>query len=406
MIFTRKFQYSSVCIFLLSLGLAHQSWGAATRAEAKALPAGAVELGGDFTKIAISGPAWSIYYGAKDKYFTLTGSGQTPLACEPGTFGGDPMPNVAKKCFAVPQCDPETKEPKSSKKCYNVGAEVVISKACAADNQNCSYESDGVILYGVFGAGKFLKKDVSGKGSIACSPATFGSDPAPNVVKNCYHFPVKRDRQEIVVNLGNKAAPVTFEVGDSMSYTWVESVDDVKVLSGEGKFEDFFAKDHKPVAGGGFNPQGKNATKLAGPIKLTALKPGKINMTIKWVKFTEDARTPTQATILPDIPATSKFPFAHTEKITVAVGDFIVLHAGYEVGRLKVCHRASSRNGNLKVVERGFHYLNDFDKPDTHYIQGVKAGDDFLSIEKFDCLTNESLYRGPWQQIPVKVYEP
>ncbi len=125
MISVKKVQLSSLSFFslrkltagffLFSLVQVHQSWGAATKSEAKVLPSGAVELGGDFTKIAISGPSWSVYYGAKDNYFILTGSGRTPLACEPGTFGGDPMPNVAKKCYFVPQCDPETKDPKPAR---------------------------------------------------------------------------------------------------------------------------------------------------------------------------------------------------------------------------------------------------------------------------------------------------
>jgi hypothetical protein len=64
---------------------------------------------------------------------------------------------------------------------------VRVIQSCAADFGSCSYGGDGMVVYGR--PGKTVSKQVTGKGSLACSPQTFGSDPAPNVPKNCFFLP-------------------------------------------------------------------------------------------------------------------------------------------------------------------------------------------------------------------------
>jgi hypothetical protein len=151
-------------------------------------PAGAQEIGPDMTVVAIDGPKWTVFYGVGKTWASITGSGVSVLQCAPPTFGGDPAPNVAKKCFATGQTN---------------GA-----YSCAVDLKNCAYTGDGRVIYGV--TGKFVSLDVKGAGSLVCQPATFKTDPAPNVPKNCFFMaqtPAERAAAVAAAAAAAKATP-------------------------------------------------------------------------------------------------------------------------------------------------------------------------------------------------------
>ncbi|BCE02100.1 hypothetical protein [Marinicellulosiphila megalodicopiae] len=131
-------------------------------------PANALEIGGDFTKVAIDGKNWTVYYGANGTFVTLSGTGKSPMQCEPNTFGIDPVPNVPKKCFVS-------------------GTDIRVIPSRAKDFGTFTPPGNGMVMYGVHN--KFLTKNVTGGAAFSCAPATFGSDPAPNIPKNCFFFP-------------------------------------------------------------------------------------------------------------------------------------------------------------------------------------------------------------------------
>ena len=144
-------------------------------------PAGAVQIATDLANIAVRGASWTIYYGVNNSWYSVSGSGSAAMQCRPSTFGGDPAPNVAKKCFATGQ--------------------PAVVQACAGDGGTCSYSGDGIVLYGAYSPTTYTggmlfsrpqqtTKGVLGAGSLICQPSTFGvADPAPNVPKNCFFFP-------------------------------------------------------------------------------------------------------------------------------------------------------------------------------------------------------------------------
>jgi hypothetical protein len=111
------------------------------------------------------GATATVYYGVNGKYLQRTLSGT--FTCSPATFGSDPASGVLKSCYPVVTVLP-----------------AAATAACASDYGTCTVPpgSSAVVYYGA--KGTYLYKTLSG--SLTCSPATFGGDPVPGVLKSCY----------------------------------------------------------------------------------------------------------------------------------------------------------------------------------------------------------------------------
>ena len=89
----------------------------------------------------------------------------TPTTCAPASFGGtDPAFGVLKTCYLAP-----------------LGGPAGYTQ-CAAENGTCAVSGTAEVAYGLNGAFHFT----AASGSINCTNNVFGSDPLPNVAKNCY----------------------------------------------------------------------------------------------------------------------------------------------------------------------------------------------------------------------------
>jgi hypothetical protein len=110
-----------------------------------------------------------VRYGAGTQWVEKTVGGTVP--CTNAFFGGDPAPNVAKTCVAgaVPPPPPAPAPP-------------APSGALAAEGGSFTVSASTLVRYGA--GTRWIEKMVNG--TVPCTNAYFGSDPAPNVAKACY----------------------------------------------------------------------------------------------------------------------------------------------------------------------------------------------------------------------------
>jgi hypothetical protein len=108
-----------------------------------------------------------VRYGANGIYVTKTLTG--PVACNNSTFG-DPTPKVAKSCsYAATTASAPAPVPTTT------------WTACASEGGTCNFSGSLQVRYGANGV--YVTKTLTGP--VACTNATFGSDPTPNVAKSC-----------------------------------------------------------------------------------------------------------------------------------------------------------------------------------------------------------------------------
>jgi hypothetical protein len=109
----------------------------------------------------------SIRFGANDSYAVMDAVISTSIStkCSNTTFGGDPALNVLKDC-SYTQMPPK-------------GGWM----RCAGEGDKCSFDGVRTMAYGA--NGKFVFKTVS-TGAL-CTNTTFGTDPSPQVPKECFH---------------------------------------------------------------------------------------------------------------------------------------------------------------------------------------------------------------------------
>jgi hypothetical protein len=125
-------------------------------------PAGYTACATEGGSCGVNGPAM-VAYGAAGSYtYRLAGPGG--ISCDSKTFGGDPLANVVKGCYAAPSGGPAS------------------LSACASENGTCTVGSPRMVVYGARGA--FTSRWVSGP--VSCSSPAFGGDPVPGVLKGCY----------------------------------------------------------------------------------------------------------------------------------------------------------------------------------------------------------------------------
>ncbi|WP_432021241.1 family 43 glycosylhydrolase [Streptomyces sp. 1222.5] len=113
-----------------------------------------------------------IAYGADGNYITKTLTG--PAVCKLSTFGSDPAPGVVKACYVKKVGPPG--------KVLCASGESLPSYAGGV----CNYNGTQQVAYGA--DGNYITKTLTGP--AVCKLSTFGSDPAPGVVKACYVQPL------------------------------------------------------------------------------------------------------------------------------------------------------------------------------------------------------------------------
>ena len=96
--------------------------------------------------------------------YGVTGS----LACSNTTFGSDPLQHIKKDCYVKPDVGPNG------------------FTYAAAEGQQVTVSTVSDVAFG--GSGHYLYKN-GVTGSLTCSNAAFGSDPLPNIKKDCYTRP-------------------------------------------------------------------------------------------------------------------------------------------------------------------------------------------------------------------------
>jgi hypothetical protein len=101
-------------------------------------------------------------FGTNGAYWSTGATGTT--ACAPGTFGVDPIFNVAKSCYTW------------------TGSPAGFSARCAAENSTCAFTGDHTVAFGA--DGDYVYRTFTG--GTACSATAFGTDPINGVVKACY----------------------------------------------------------------------------------------------------------------------------------------------------------------------------------------------------------------------------
>ena len=161
-------------------------------------------------------------YGAQGRYlYTFTtGIGNAFTACNNTTFGGDPAPGFTKACYFAPYtyfCDAgqacsgsslanwaygnngtfNFKQLNGSFTCNasTFGGIAIpgVSKCFLALAPYSPVAAEGGTLSGLsntavaFGANGTFAFTVA-SGSLGCTTAAFGADPAPGVIKTCYKF--------------------------------------------------------------------------------------------------------------------------------------------------------------------------------------------------------------------------
>jgi len=112
-----------------------------------------------------------VRYGSGSTFVTRTVTGS--IACTNAAFGSDPTPNVLKSCsYAAPTVTPTA----------------VTWLACAGEGGSCAFSGTRDVRYGA--GTSFVVKAFTG--SVSCTNAAFGKDPAPNVLKACTYSSVTR----------------------------------------------------------------------------------------------------------------------------------------------------------------------------------------------------------------------
>jgi Bacterial alpha-L-rhamnosidase 6 hairpin glycosidase domain len=101
-------------------------------------------------------------YGADGAYWTGKSNGTT--SCTTGTFGVDPIFDVAKNCYSW------------------TGPPPGFGTTCAAENGTCSFSGQATVAYGA--DGDYVYRTFTG--GTPCTSTAFGTDPLPNVAKACY----------------------------------------------------------------------------------------------------------------------------------------------------------------------------------------------------------------------------
>jgi hypothetical protein len=107
-----------------------------------------------------------VAYGANGSFFykyNQTGS----IGCNNGTFGGDPIPGVAKSCYVTPTTATAIVGPAGYTKCANEDETITLNTVT-----DVAYGANGIFFY-LYGL----------NGSVTFSNTFFGGDPVPNVVK-------------------------------------------------------------------------------------------------------------------------------------------------------------------------------------------------------------------------------
>ncbi|MGH6657993.1 MAG: family 43 glycosylhydrolase [Actinocrinis sp.] len=103
-----------------------------------------------------------IAYGANGAFVYSTSNG--PIACSNTVFGADPVPGVAKTCYA------------------HGAAPTGFGTQCATENGTCAFSGTQTVAYGT--GGEYVYKTFTG--GTPCDLAAFGTDPVFGVVKSCY----------------------------------------------------------------------------------------------------------------------------------------------------------------------------------------------------------------------------
>jgi hypothetical protein len=102
-------------------------------------------------------------YGANGAFWSGQSNGST--SCTTGTFGSDPIFDVAKNCYS------------------STGPPPGFGTTCAAENGTCSFSGQATVAYGA--DGDFVYRTFTG--GTPCTTAAFGgTDPLFNVAKACY----------------------------------------------------------------------------------------------------------------------------------------------------------------------------------------------------------------------------
>ncbi len=164
------------------------------------LPAGYTRCGGEGATCTVTGTRTVAYGAGSYVYRSVTGS----TACTSTVFGTDPAVGVQKSCYVAPAGGPSG---------YT---------SCAAENTTCTASIPARIAYGADGA--FTYKLATG--AISCSTSTFGNDPAPGVLKQCYLPPAGGPTggwtacaAEAGTCTAQPGQPVAYGAGGAFAYT-------------------------------------------------------------------------------------------------------------------------------------------------------------------------------------------
>ncbi len=110
-----------------------------------------------------------VRYGVDSRWVEKTVIGTVP--CTNAFFGRDPAPDVVKACYAgaapAPAPPPPPPPPPAG--------------SLAAEGASFTVAAPTLVRYGA--GTRWVQKTVTG--TVACTNAFFGTDPAPNVVKSC-----------------------------------------------------------------------------------------------------------------------------------------------------------------------------------------------------------------------------
>jgi hypothetical protein len=116
--------------------------------------------------------AREVRFGASGAYTSKTATGS--ITCNAAAFGLDPAKNVAKSCSVAGTAPTATPDPSPT-------PAPTSWVNCASEGATCSVGGTAQVRYGANNS--FATKTVTG--SIACTNAAFGGDPAHGAVKSC-----------------------------------------------------------------------------------------------------------------------------------------------------------------------------------------------------------------------------
>ena len=121
-----------------------------------------------------AGTVRDVAYGANGGYIYLLAV-KDSVKCTNGEFwDNDPKPGISKSCYV-----------------YNGSSRLAKSEMCAGENGNCFVTGSRTVWFG--SSGQFIPKNISQDESasttIACTNASFGSDPNQGLPKYCVKTP-------------------------------------------------------------------------------------------------------------------------------------------------------------------------------------------------------------------------